>query len=432
MKARPMIGALVAVAAIGALPAAAAAHNRAAPRTAVVQWNAIAQREIVPPAPAAPVPPPASMSVLAPVQLAVYDAVIAIEGGYEPYGRPLRRRPGASVDAAVATAAHDVLVHFFPLRAAALDTDLAASLGAISDGGAKQQGVDLGRESAAGILALREGDGWMADVGFTMPAPGPGVWELPAGQTPLVPWVSKLRPFALYAPDQFRPGPPPALTSRRYARDFDELKAMGGTVSDRTPEQTLVARFYTTHPAFQYATAYRDIAAQHDLDALATARLMAMGSTAGADALIACLDAKYTYLAWRPSYAIPRGDTDGNPRTVADPAWTPLLPTPTHPEYPSAHGCVTFSQAEVFERFLGTPRIDLDLMSTVPDPTSTLPKTLVRHFDTGEDLERDVANGRIWGGLHFRFSTDTGGELGTRVADWTLAHEFRPRWGWRR
>jgi hypothetical protein len=422
VKGRVLTGALVAVAAIGALPAAAAAHDRSgpAPRMAVVHWNEITQREIVPPPPAAPVPAPSSMSVMAPVQLAVYNAVVAIEGGYEPYGRPLRRRPGASVDAAVATAAHDVLVHFFRARLDALDGELVASLAAIPDGVAKQQGVDLGREAAAAMLALREGDGWMADIGFTMPPLGPGVWELPAGQSPLVPWLSKLRPFALRGPDQFRPGPPPALTSRSYARDFDELEAMGGTVSARTPEQTLVARFYTTHPALQYATAYRDLAAREELDALQTARLMAMGSAAGADALIACLDAKYTYLAWRPAFAIPRAGTDGNPRTVADPAWTALLPTPTHPEYPSAHGCVTFAQTEVFERFLGTPRIDLDLTSTVPE----MP---VRHFATGDDLERDVANGRVWGGLHFRFSTDTGGELGRRVAEWTLAHQFRPR-----
>src|SRR6476659_2643783 len=142
---------------------------------------------------------------------------------------------------------------------------------------------------------------------------------------------------------------------------------MGCAVSARTPEQTLIARFYTTHPALQYATAYRELAARQRLGALQTARLMAMGSTAGADALIACFDAKYTYLAWRPAFAIPRCDTDGNPRTVADPGWTPLLPTPTHPEYPSAHSCVTYAQTEVFERFLGTTHIDLNLPGTVAE-----------------------------------------------------------------
>ena len=418
MRVRACATALVATAAIGVAPAAAHAADRAA----VVQWNEIAQREIVPPPPAPAQPPASSLSNLAFVQLAVYNAVVAIEGRYEPYGRPPRPQPGASVDAAVATSAHDVLVHYFPARATALDADLDASLATIPDGPAEQRGQAVGHDAAAALLTQREGDGWLADIGFTMPAPGPGVWELPSGQSPLVPWLSRLRPFTLRSPDQFRPGPPPALSSRRYARDFDELERMGGAVSARTPEQTLIARFYTTHPALQYATAYRELAVRQGLDALQTARLMAMGSTAGADALIACFDAKYTYLAWRPAFAIPRGDTDGNPRTVADPGWTPLLPTPTHPEYPSAHSCVTFAETEVFERFLGTRRIDLDLRGTIAD----MP---VRHFATGDDLRGEVANARVWGGLHFRFSTKAGGRIGTRVADWTLAHAFRPQHG---
>jgi hypothetical protein len=388
----------------------------------VVRWTDTAQRVWVPPPPAPAQPPPSSLSSLAFVQLAVYNAVVAIEGGYEPYGRALRPHPGASVNAAVARAAHDVLVRYFPGSTPTLDADLTASLATIPDGAAEQRGLAVGRDAAAGLLAQREGDGWFADIGFTMPAPGPGVWELPAGQSPLVPWLSRLRPFTLRSPDQFRPGPPPALSSRRYARDFDELARIGGATSARTPEQTLIARFYTTHPALQFATAYRSLASARGLDALQTARLMAMGSTAGADALIACLDAKYTYLTWRPAYAIPRGDTDGNPQTVAEPGWTPLLPTPAHPEYPSAHGCATFAQTEVFERFLGTRRIDLDLPGTIAE----MP---LRHFATGDELRTEVANARVWGGLHFRFSTEVGGQLGTRVADWTLAHAFRPQRG---
>jgi hypothetical protein len=237
------------------------------------------------------------------------------------------------------------------------------------------------------------------------------VWELPPGQTPLVPWLSKMRPITLGSDDQFRPGPPPALTTRRYKRDAAEVAAMGGAVSDqRTPEQSLIARFYTAPPVFQYATAYRQLAEREQLSGLQTARLMAMGSVAGADALIGCLDAKYTYLFWRPVFAIP--------------GFTPLLPTPAHPEYPSAHSCVTSSQAEVFERFLGTRRIDLDLPGSIAEmPT--------RHFATGDDLRREVANARVWGGIHFRFSTEVGAALGMRVAEWALAHEFRPERGCR-
>jgi hypothetical protein len=410
MKARPLIGALVAVAAIGALPATAAAHGRdPATRTAVVHWNEILQREVVPPAPAAPVPPPSSFAMTAFVQLAVYNAVVAIEGGYEPYGRPLAHRPRASVDAAVATAAHDVLVHYVPADAVALDADLVASLGTIPDGRAKRRGEAVGREAAAALIAQRQGDGWMADIGFTMPAPAPGVWQLPAGQSPLVPWLSKLRPFTLHTPDQFRPGPPPALDSRRYKRDAAEVEAVGGAVSEkRTPDQTLAGKFYMTHPALQYASAYREVAEREGLSGLQTARLMAMGTVAAADAQIACYDAKFTYLAWRPVFAIP--------------GVTPLIPTPAHPEYPSGHSCMTFAQSLVFQRFLGTRRIDLDLPSTVPGVPA-------RHFATTEDLESEILNARVWGGIHFRFSTETGGALGRRVAEWALAHEFRPRRG---
>ena len=218
MRPRALVGTLVALVATGALPAAAAAHPRPVPAPAaagaVLHWNEITQREIVPPPPTAAVPPPASFSVMASVQLAVYNASVAIEGGYEPYGPPLQPRPGASLDAAVATAAHDVLVHYFPPpRAAALDADLAESLGAIPDGPAKAGGRAVGAEAAAALLAQRQDDGWMADVGFTMPAPGPGVWQLPAGQTPLVPWLAKLRPFTMRSDDQFRPGPPPRSTA---------------------------------------------------------------------------------------------------------------------------------------------------------------------------------------------------------------------------
>ena len=410
----------MAIAAIGAARRRGAHAARSALRGAVLQWNEIAQREIVPPAPAPAQPPASSLSNLAFVQLAVYNAVVAIEGGYEPYGRPLAataRRVGRRGRRDRRPRRARALL---PGPRTALDADLAASLATIPDGPAEQRGQAVGHDGAAALLAHREGDGWLADIGFTMPAPGPGVWELPAGQSPLVPWLSRLRPFTLRSPDQFRPGPPPALSSRRYARDFDELERMGGAVSARTPEQTLDRPLLHHPPGPAVRHRVPRLSARQGLDALQTARLMAMGSTAGADALIACFDAKYTYLAWRPAFAIPRGDTDGNPRTVADPGWTPLLPTPTHPEYPSAHGCVTFAETEVFERFLGTTRIDLDLPGTIAE----MP---VRHFATGDDLRSDVANARVWGGLHFRFSTEAGGRIGTRVADWTLAHAFRPQ-----
>jgi hypothetical protein len=250
----------------------------------------------------------------------------------------------------------------FARATAALDADYATALAAIADGTPKAAGIAVGQATAAGIIARRQGDGFEADIGFTMPAPAPGVWQLPAGQTALIPWASKLRPFLLRSPDQFRSGPPTALTSRAWAADFNEVKTIGRLDSpSRTAEQTDVALFWTTQPIVQFNSVFKQIALQRQLNSVQAARLFAMGNLVGADAEIACFDAKYHYLFWRPQFAIPQGDADGNPATVGDPTWKPLLATPTHPEYPSSHSCLTAAVAEVLTDFLGTQRINIDV-----------------------------------------------------------------------
>jgi hypothetical protein len=232
-----------------------------------------------------------------------------------------------------------------------------------------------------------------------------------------------LRPFTLRNPNQFRPGPAPSLTSFKWAINYHEVKKFGGSSSvDRTAEQTDAARFWTMHPAAQYNTTFQQVVRDRGLDAVQTARLLAMGNLIGADALIACFDAKYHYLFWRPAFAVPQGDTDGNPNTIGDPAWTPLAATtPAHPEYPSAHGCLTAAEAEVFASFFRTYRINLDIASTVPNLTQP-----TRHYATKWDLMRDVMNARVWAGIHYRISTIVGVSLGSRVAHWALARYFRP------
>jgi hypothetical protein len=327
-------------------------------------------------------------------EVAVYDAVVAIEGGYQHYQLRLAHLPEASVDAAVATAAHHVLVHSFPAQQAALDSDYATALAAIPDGVVKDTGIDVGRAAAAGMIALRRGDGLEADIGFTMPAPAAGVWQLPVGQTPQTPWVSRLRPFLLARPDQFRPGPPPDLTSKAWARDFHEVKTFGRSDSPaRTAEQTDIARFWSTNVAVQYNTAFAQLTVARRLTAVQSARLFAMGNLVGADALIACFDAKYHELFWRPQFAIPQGDTDPNPATIGDPSWTPLLATPNHPEYPAAHGCLTAAEAEMFASFFDTKRIEVDLTSTVPNLTHA-----TRHYERTDDMVQAMVNARVWGG----------------------------------
>jgi hypothetical protein len=389
---------------------------RAAPAgpAGVVAWNAIMLRL------AGPQPAPAGFVYAAFVQAAVYNSVVAIEGGYQPYESDIAPRPGASVDAAVATAAHNVLAHYFPSQQAMLDAEYSAFIATIADGAAKTAGIEVGSEAATELIALRQGDGLNANIGFTMPAPAPGVWQLPAGVNPLVPWMSKLRPLLLEHPDQFRPGPPPDLSSSEWAEQYNEVLTYGHRDSlVRTPEQTTAARFWTSVPVVQYNTAYQQIASTRGLGALEAARLMAMGNMVSADALIACFDAKYHYLFWRPAFAIPQGDSDGNPNTVGDPTFVPLIGTPPHPEYPSAHGCATSAQAEVFAAFLGTQQIEVDIPSTVPGIAT-------RHYASANQLRNEIIDARIWGGIHYRLSDVTGANMGRKIAHWTLKQYFLP------
>jgi PAP2 superfamily len=410
---------LAAIVLVYALPHPLSGGRAATDPTAVITWNMIAQRTAIT---NAQLFQTESMIYISFVQAAVYDAVVAITGGYQPYKLDLARRPRASVDAAVATAAHHVLVHYFPKQQVKLDTDYADALAVIPAGGAKDDGIAVGQEAAAGVIALREGDGRDADIGFAMPPAAPGVWQLPPNQTPQTPWVSKLKPFMLNRPDQFRPGPPPELTSSEWAVQFNEVKQMGRSDNaTRSADQTDIARFWSTNAVVQYNTAFKQIVQARGLDTMQAARLFAMGNLVGADALIGCFDAKYHYLFWRPQFAIPQGESDGNPATAGDPTWTPLLPTPNHPEYPSAHGCLTAAEAEVFAAYFGTNRIEIDLTSTIPNLTRS-----TRHYARVTDLVQEIIDARVWGGIHYRVSVVKGVDLGRRVAHWTLQRYFQP------
>ena len=386
---------------------------------AVIAWNAIAQRSAITNAKQFQTQ---SLVYISYVQAAVYDAAVTIGGRYKPYGKSLQARPGASLEAAVAQASHDVLARYFPAQTADLDTDLAKSLGAIPDGSAKSDGITVGRDAAEALFARRAGDGVEADTGFVVPKPAVGVWQPPAGQGPQTPWVAKMRPFTFEKADQFRPAPFPALTSAEWAQEYNEVKSLGGTKSaTRTAEQTDVARFWTTNAIVQYNAAFKSIALSRGLDAVDAARLFAMGNIVGVDALIACFEAKYFYLGWRPQYAIPQGDADGNPDTAGDLLWTPLVATPNHPEYPAAHGCLTGAEARVLSGFLGTDRIELDLTSTAPGVEKT-----TRHYKTADELTTEIVGARVWGGIHYRRSVTEGLELARKVASQALGRYFVP------
>ena len=420
MKARFIILALFVAAAVGLSAAAAtsSAQRQSAgpPDTYVADWDAIGSQAFT----AARLSPAEGHVIFAYVAIAVYDSVMAVEGGYRPFAIEVEAPQGASAEAALATAAHRVLVHYLPDQAVTiLDPAYAASLATIPDGQAKMDGVATGEQVAGLLIAQRADDGFRAPVIYTPPDPPiPGVWIPTAPTPPIGTYLGLMRPFSLASADQFRPNGPPALSSRRWAREYNEVKEIGSSTSTtRTAEQTLAARFWAEPPVQQARGSLRKLVLDHQLDVVDAARFMAMTSVVYADALIACFDAKYHYAFWRPITAIRAGDTDGNDATGGDPDWSPLLPaTPNHPEYPSAHSCVTPAGGRVIARFLGTGQIDF----TVPSLTGLGD----RHFDRVRDLEYDVGNARIWGGIHYRSAVEDGIEIGRKTAHQVLAHHF--------
>jgi len=392
-------------------------HHTGPPDTFVTDWDAIGTQAFT----AAALTPAEGHTIFAYVGIAVYDSVMAIEGGYEPFAVEVDASRRASSEAAVAAAAHGILVHYLPAQAETIISPAyTASLEPIPDGRAKSAGIATGEEVAARLIALRADDGFRDAVTYTPPSPPiPGAWIPTATTPPIGPYLGLMEPFSLDSADQFRPDGPPELRSHRWAREYNEVQEIGSSTSmTRTDDQTLAARFWGEAPVQQARGSFRNFVLGHELDIAQAARFMAMVSVTYADALIACFDAKYHYAFWRPITAIRAGDTDGNRRTVADPAWSPLLPgTPNHPEYPSAHACITPAGGRVIASFLGTRHIDF----TVPSLTGLGD----RHFDRVRDLQYEVGNARIWGGIHYRSAVEDGVEIGTEVVHEVLDHNFQ-------
>ena len=370
--------------------------------------------------------PAESVLYMSYVQAAVYDAATKIAGRYVPYhafSAPARR---ASLDAAVIAAAYSTLVAYLGDSDGTLAAKYAAAIAALPDRG-KDRGIAVGRAAAADIVALRATDGRNAPTAI-FGAPGPvvaGQWQVvPPATTAQTPWIAFMRPFMLDSASQFRADPPPDLNSRGYARDFNETKDYGALDSAvRTPAQTATAYFWNANVISQYNQALRDLATEHGMDAIDTVRVLAMGNMVPADAAIACFDSKYHYLFWRPYTAIRNADLDGNPATAADPNWTPLLNTPNHPEYPSAHGCATGALADVAANALHTTHINVDIWGATNGDTAL---TSMRHFDTVTDLDKQIVDARVWIGFHYRHSVVAGEQIARDVSHWTLKRYFRP------
>jgi len=379
--------------------------------------------------------------VAAIVQASVFDAVNGIDRKYMPVHVPPGGDAGASRRAAVVEAAYTALVALYPTQKSTFDARLAVSLTAIASDPHETavgiaSGVAWGQTVANGILS------WRATDGFT-PAPAPfvggnavGEWRPTSpGLLPGAgPQFAYMTPWSISAPSQFRPGGPPALTSARYTADFNETKTMGSISSTiRSSDQTIYAWFWAASTATYIwnhladSLILRDERDENDDSGrshnrrnslLRNARLLALVDIAMADAAIACWEAKYYYVFWRPVTAIPLADTDGNSATISDPAWMPLFATPAHPEYPSGHSTVSGAAARVLASFFGERErftLDNDLLIGV-----------TRSFRSFSESLDEVKNARIFAGIHFRSACDDGQAIGTQVANWVLDHALLP------
>ncbi|GAA2469348.1 vanadium-dependent haloperoxidase [Winogradskya humida] len=384
---------------------------------AVITWNVNAQTAIYE---VARQPPYVTGRAFAMVQGAVYDAVNAVSGTpYEPYLVAPRSRPGASLDAAVAAAAYTMLDSMFPGQAVALRAQYDAYLAGIRNGRGKTEGIAVGEQAAAAMIAAREGDGAFADASYTI-GTAPGQWRpTPPGFTQDGAWVGDLRPFVIRSGSAFRtPGPPP-LTSAAYARDLNEVKALGSATSTvRTQDQTESAIWWHDRRTTEWEVK-RQLARTQHLSPLQTARMFAMADIANADSLTACFNEKKFWNFWRPVTAIPLAGTDGNPATTADPAWTPLLITPPFPDYTSGHACSTSAIMYALRRFFGRDAIPFSAYSADSGTT--------RSFPSFSAALAEVVEARIWGGVHYRTADVQGSVIGTGVARYVLDREFQKR-----
>jgi hypothetical protein len=395
---------------------------------AVLDWNTVAIDAISTASP--PRPGPVGFLDMAVVQAAVYDAVQAIGGKFKPYHVQIPGGSG-SPEAAAAKAAHDVLVNIFPAQSTSLDTtyrDYLTKKGLAEN----DPGVLVGQTAAAGIIALRANDGRVPNP---LPPPftgetAPGVWRPttsfqppppPSGAPMATPWLGTVPCFSLQTGDQFRAKAPPALTSERYAKDYNEVKALGAhSDSARTPEQTELAYFYAGvngNNFLLWHRTLRDIAAAHVKNIGDSSRLLALANFAIADSVITAWDSKKHYVLWRPVTAIQEGENDENAATAGDPSWQPLLNTPPYPEYSSGANNVTAALTRMLALFFGKDEMTYAVTSVYPQAAQ---KT--RTYGRFSDMASDMVDVRVYHGVHFRFGDEAAREQGTQVADWVFAH----------
>jgi membrane-associated phospholipid phosphatase len=412
--------------ATGGGAAAAAAPAPPASGVIVVDWNKELLRIIGTKAQPATVHPTRSLAMM---HAAMYDAVVSITHSNAPYlfARRLNAPAGTRADAAAAEAGHDTLAALYPSVKGALDQQLARELGAIPDGAGKRQGIAVGHLAAALMLAARAGDGASAT-----PPPVP-VGTQPGDYRPTPPMFApavftqwpNVTPFVLHAADQFRPAPPPGLSTAAYAQALNEVKSLGQkTSTSRTADQTVAAQFWPGPIWTTWNEIAENAALAHHTDLVHAARLFALLNLSFADTTIAFYDAKYHYNLWRPITAIRDAAHDGNPATAGDPTWTPLLLKVADPSYPGAHSAISAAGAAVLSSVFGAhDRIAV---------TSDVLPGMVRAFDSYSAAATEAGLSRIYGGVHTRIDHEAGLRLGQEVAGFVLAKAGSPGFGLRR
>ena len=381
----------------------------------VTEWNENATTAAV----AASMTGPRHTRVFAMTHAAIHDALNAIDHRYRPYALDIQAAANASPAAAVAAAAHDVLVHEIATQQAFFDAKYAASLASIPEGALKTNGIAIGQAAAAAILALRSADGSTAPMPYT-PGTGLGVWQPtpPAFLPANLPGWGNVTPFTLRSGSQFRPHPAAFfdLTSRKYARDYNEVQTIGDVNSTtRTAEQSEIARFWYEGSGLGWNRIARIVSTQQGLDLWENARLFGLINFAMADGFIAGFDAKYFYNFWRPVTAIRAGDIDGNDQTVWRSNVDVISGNSKHPDYPSTHSVLGAAAAEVLARFFDEDDDDTSFSTTSGNPFPGI----TRSFTSFSEAAQENADSRVYAGIHFRTACTDGLEQGK---GWVASH----------
>jgi hypothetical protein len=406
-----------------ASPHQAAGNSSAQPVNPVIQWNRNLLVIVRTPGAQSPtVHPTRSFAIM---HAAIYDAVNAIDRTHQPYLIRLAGVPrSASQDAAAVAAAHRVLVALYPAFKTALDVELQQSLAQIADGQDKVAGIGIGQTVADSILAARSNDGSNAQPIPYVFGTAPGDYQSTppnfVAQPQFTHW-SRLTPFALQSANQFRPGPPPLLTSDAYSDAFNQVKSLGIAGSTTaTPDEILIGRFWNGAIQNYWNEISQTASVAHSLTTAQNARLFALLNLSLADDVIAFYDAKYTYNLWRPVTAIRAGDTDNNPETIGDPNWLPEVgKTAPDPSYPGAHAVISAAAADVLISFFERDHFELNV-------TSEVLSGVERSFTSFSSAAEEATLSRIFAGQHFRFDLTTGQRLGREIADFVVDNFLTP------